>query len=893
MDTLPEGTVSLLFSDMEGSTRLLGKLGSEYPAALDEQRRVLRAAWRGHGGKELGTEGDSFYVVFPRAGDAVQAAVAAQRGLGSAAWPESVRVRVRMGIHTGSPLRHGDAYVGMDVHRAARIAAAAHGGQILVSDSTAALLDLDGVGLRDLGRHALKDLPQPEHLFQVTADALDSHFPQLRSLGSVSNLPHPATALVGREKLLDVLKGLAARPEARLVTLTGPGGSGKTRLAGALAEAMADQYPDGVYFVELETVTTSDGMWATIGAALDLPAEARVPPGLNEEIAHRSALLVLDNLEQLAEADMVVAELLRVAPHLRLVTTSRHPLHVAGEQEFPVPPLDLPESGGSSPTDGQDDEVEATRRAGAVAMFTAQVQLIRPEFQVDAANAAAVRLLCERLDGLPLALELAAARSRLLSPTALLDRLDAALDFSSRERTRTTRQQTLRQTIRWSYDLLEDRQRRLFRLLGVFSGGGGVDAVQAVAAARGMHADQVLDLLESLVEASLVKVIEGPDGEPRVVLLNTVAAFAAGELAHGSEAAHVEAAAARHFSDLVVRYDEHGYYKDRGRWQAMLETDLDNLRRSLTWLLDPRHDSGTQDRLDKADRARVVACGLTMELLVWRGYHEEAGEWCRRALDAAPENTTPAAASCRLGIAEVLGVQGDYRSAMEHLDAARMVLLAAGPSDLIPAPFLDLLRTSVLSVSSWTALSLGDTGRARRFAEEALSIPEGADAVKVHALLAVAEVNAHEGAHDQALRFREEARLRARRAGSETMLVAAQAGIAESLQRLGRPAEALEALRAVTHRLIAQRDPQWLVEFADQCTVVLLELGQAQAAARLIGAADTRRKHLHLTLSPSGVVEAAAQHARQEHGTAWSDDEEAGRLQPLEQILMHAINAPD
>ena len=892
---LPEGTVSLLFSDMEGSTRLLSRLGSEYPAALDEQRRILRASWASHGGAELGTEGDSFYVVFPRAGDAVEASVAAQRELGCVAWPKAERVRVRMGIHTGSPLRHEDAYVGMDVHRAARIAAAAHGGQILVSDATAALLDLDGVGLRDLGRQALKDLGQPEHLFQVLADGLESRFPPLRSLGSVSNLPQPATALVGREQLLGVLAALAARPEARLVTLTGPGGSGKTRLAGALAEAVAEQHPDGVYFVALETVTSADGMWATIGAALNLPPEARVPPGLHEELAQRSALLVLDNLEQLADADLVVTDLLRVAPRLRVVATSRHPLHVAGEHEFPVPPLDLPGPGRSSPGEVlDDDEVEATRRAGAVAMFTAQVQLIRPEFRVDAANAAVVRLLCERLDGLPLALELAAARSRLLSPTALLARLDAALDFSSRERTRTTRQQTLRQTIRWSYDLLEDRQRRLFRLLGVFSGGSGVDAVQAVAAACGMDPDQVLDVLESLVEASLVNVTEGPDGEPRIVLLNTVAAFAAGELANAPEAEQVEAAAARHFSDLVVRYDEHGYYQDRGRWQAMLETDLDNLRRSLAWLLDPRHDAGTHDRLDNADRARVVTCGLSMELLVWRGYHEEAGQWCRRAMDAAPDITTPAAASCRLAIATVLGARGDHRLAMEHLDAARTVLLAAEPSDLIPAPFLNLLRTAVLSVSALTALSLGDSGSARRLAEQALGIPEGADAVKVHAVLAVAEVNAREGAHDQALRHREDARLRAQRAGSERAFIVAQHGMGASLQRLGRPAEALEALRSVTPRLIAQRDPRWLVEFAEQCAEVLLELGHTQAAARLVGAANTTRERLHIRRDPLNVVEAeaAVQRAREQYGTAWSEDEAAGRLQPLEQVLIDAISGP-
>ncbi|MGZ4536753.1 MAG: ATP-binding protein, partial [Nocardioidaceae bacterium] len=550
MGALPEGTVSLLFSDMEGSTRLLRRLGPKYPAALDEQRRILRAAWAAHGGIELGTEGDSFYVVFSRAPDAVEAAVDAQRGLASASWPHSEEVRVRMGIHTGSPLRHHDDYVGMDVHRAARIAAAAQGGQVLVSDATAALLHLSGIELRDLGRHALKDLAQPEHLFQVLADGLESRFPPIRSLGSTSNLPRPATALVGREELLSRLEDVLTGPGARLVTLTGPGGSGKTRLAIAVAEAAAARYTDGVYFVALETVTTADGMWAALAAALDLPPEGRVPPALYDRIATWSALLVLDNLEQLEDADLVVTDLLRVAPAMRLVATSRHPLHVTGERELPVPPLDLP---ARHPSSGVD--LDATRRSGAVAMFVAQVQLVRPEFHVDDSNVAAVLSICERLDGLPLALELAAARARLLPPAALLARLDTALDFSSRDRTRATRQRTLRETLRWSYDLLGEDERRLFRVLGVFSGGAGIDAIQAVAAGSGADADRVLDDLESLVEASLVTVTEDPEGEPRVTVLNTILAFAAGELAQADESAQVEAIAARYFTDLVVRFD--------------------------------------------------------------------------------------------------------------------------------------------------------------------------------------------------------------------------------------------------------------------------------------------------------------------------------------------------
>ena len=881
--------MSLLFSDMEGSTRLLRRLGSEYPAALDEQRRILRAAWAAHGGTELGTEGDSFYVVFARARDAVGAAVEAQRGLVSASWPQAEGVRVRMGIHTGSPLRHEDAYVGMDVHRAARIAAAAHGGQVLVSDATAALLHGSGIGLRDLGRHALKDLTQPEHLFQVLADGIETRFPPVRSLGSASNLPRPATALIGRAELLRRLQDVLKRPGARLVTLTGPGGSGKTRLAIAMAEAVAEQYPHGVYFVALETVTAAGGMWATLAAALDLPPEGRLPPALCDHIASWSALLVLDNLEQLGDADMVVTDLLRVAPGLRMLATSRHPLHVAGEREFPVPPLGLPGRVASSGAD-----LEATRRSGAVAMFAAQVQLVRPEFQVDASNAAAVRSLCERLDGLPLALELAAARSRLLPPAALLARLDTALDFSSRERTRATRQRTLRDTLRWSYDLLDDDEQRLFRLLGVFSGGAEVDAIHAVAAGTGVDADRVLDGLETLVEASLVTVTEGPEGEPRVTLLNTIQAFAADELAQAEESEQVEATAAGHFTDLLVRFDEHGYFQNRSRWQAMLENDLDNLRRSLAWLLDPRHAIDPEDLLAKVERARIVTCGLTMELFQWRGYYDEAWEWCQRALDGCPDTTTPAAAGCRLALAEVLRARGEYEAAMRQLDRARAVLGAAEPSELVAAPLLGILRTAVLGSSVWVALNLGDHVAARRFADQVLALPGRADAVRIHALLAAAEVDAHEGNHGEALRRTREAATLAGRAGAEQVLLQAEIGIAESLQRAGRSEECLKALRAMTRRVIAQRNPEQMVWFAEMCATVLLEVGRPQPAAELIGAAEAMRERLQIAREPLDIaaIEPVVQRARQEYGAEWSQPEAAGRDQELEQVLVETTGEP-
>ncbi|MEJ7741248.1 MAG: adenylate/guanylate cyclase domain-containing protein [Nocardioidaceae bacterium] len=313
MVELPSGTVTLLFSDVEGSTVLLSRLGPAYTEALDGQRQVLRTAWSAHGGTELGTEGDSFFVVFSTAEGAVAAATQAQRELVTFPWPGGERVRVRVGMHTGTPAVHDGGYVGMDVHRAARVAGAAHGGQVVVSSATAELVTSclpDGVGLRDLGRHQLKDIAQAEHVFQLTIDGLQGDFPPLKTLGAASSLPVPATALVGRDGELAELAALLRTPGVRLVTLTGPGGSGKTRLAIGAAEQLVDVFLDGLYFVPLAAVTTTDVMWTTIAEALDVPPEGRIPPGFFSHVAHRSALFVLDNLEQANGADAVVVELL-------------------------------------------------------------------------------------------------------------------------------------------------------------------------------------------------------------------------------------------------------------------------------------------------------------------------------------------------------------------------------------------------------------------------------------------------------------------------------------------------------------------------------------------------------------------------------------------------------
>ena len=412
---LPTGTVTFLFTDIEGSTRLLAELGDGYAEVLAEHRRVLREAWRRRDGVEVDTQGDAFFVAFGRASDAVAAAADAQVGL--AGGP----VRVRMGLHTGEPLRIDEGYVGFDVHRAARIAAAGHGGQVLLSQATA---DLAGAEVRDLGLHRLKDLSAPERLFQLGTET----FPPLKTLHE-TNLPVPATPFLGRQQEIDHLAALMRRRDVRLVTLTGPGGSGKTRLSLQAAAAVADDYDHGVWWVPLASL--ADPTLVENAAAQALGSKDT----LSAAVRDKRLLLVLDNFEHLLDAAPGVAETIGSCPQLTVLVTSREPLHVDGEWEVAVDPL---------------------RDREAVELFVQRAAAVRSDF---AANGEVVEI-CRRLDCLPLAIELAAARVKVLALPALLERLEQRLPLlAGGSRSAPERQRTLRATIAWSHDLLTLRSR--------------------------------------------------------------------------------------------------------------------------------------------------------------------------------------------------------------------------------------------------------------------------------------------------------------------------------------------------------------------------------------------------------------------------------------------------
>ena len=568
---LPAGTVTLLFSDIEGSTRMVLRLGDTWVAVLEQHRALCREAWMSHGGHELGTEGDSFFVAFHSAGAAASAAVAAQQALLAAPWPPDVDLRVRMGLHTGTPTVHRDGYVGMDVHRAARIAGAAHGRQVLLSEATAerARPDLEeSAALLDLGLHHLRDIPEPIRLYQLSARGMPARFAPLKSRGGAGSLPAVAQPLVGREREVARLREMVSGPHPRLVTLTGPGGSGKTTLATIVASESAPRFADGVYFVSMVDARTDEDMWTALAGALELPADAQTTPRLFDHVAGLDALVVLDNLEQVGSADRVVAELLAHAPLLTLLTTSRRPLHVSGEVQHAVAPLVLPQ--GSS-----FDEIAGS---AAVQMFVAQARRIRDGFDLTGDNAQSVAALCVAVDGLPLGIELVAARSKMWSPKALVARLNDVDDLASPDKSRPARQRTVRAAIAWSFDLLSDPARRVAVALGVFEGGATLEDVEAVVTAEELAGCAVPDVLFELVDASLVVVDDTRDRQSRFHLLETVRRYALGRARAAGVSDSIVQRHAQRFYEVAASYESRRRAAAYTGLRAQFLGDLANLR---------------------------------------------------------------------------------------------------------------------------------------------------------------------------------------------------------------------------------------------------------------------------------------------------------------------------
>jgi predicted ATPase/class 3 adenylate cyclase len=564
-DGLPTGTVTFLRTDVEGSMALARELRERWDAVAAEHLGLVRGSVEDHGGVVVRTEGDAVFAAFPEAGAAVSAAVAAQRALAAYAWPEGGSVRVRMGLHTGEAHLAADDYGGLDVSRAARIAATAHGGQVIVSETTAMLVAdrlPAGIGIRDLGRHQVRDVPQPIRLWQLEIPGLPDDFPPPRTAGATpGSLPDRLTSFVGRERELDELKGLIA--SARLVTLTGPGGIGKSSLAIELARALAPDYPDGAWFVPLDPVEDASHVDAVVARSIGLfdGPERAAADALRPYLAERSVLLVLDNFEHVVDAADRVSSILRSSPASRLIVTSRAPLRIGGEQEYPVPPL----------------------AGSAVRLFTERARAVRPGWD-PGSELSAVEDVCRLVDALPLGIELAASRVALLPVASIRDRLAARLPLpGTGPRDAPARQRTLDATVAWSHDLLSPALREVLQDVAVFEGGFDAEQAEVLLEGGSTGPGGAIDALAELVDHSLLaRDLDGASGI-RFRMLTTIQAFALGRLSTSGREDIVRRRHALAYLDLAEQAAAGFQGPELGLWLDRLAIDHANLHAATRW----------------------------------------------------------------------------------------------------------------------------------------------------------------------------------------------------------------------------------------------------------------------------------------------------------------------
>lgn len=765
MPDLPTGTVTFLFSDIQGSTQLLQKLGDEYSRVLSEHHRLLRDAFAKHHGIVIDTQGDSFFVAFTRALDAVRAAADAQRALHGHDWGSGIRVHVRMGLHTGEPVLVGERYVGMDVHRAARIGSAGHGGQVLVSESTKVLIQGDlphDMTLYDLGEHRLKDLRTPKHLYQLVISGLPVEYRPLKTMASTpNNLPIQLTSFIGRTREIENIK--RRMMTARLITLTGSGGSGKTRLSLQAAGELLEEFRDGVWFIELAPLADPELVPQSIASVLGIREQTgeAVSDVLMHYLHEKELLLILDNCEHLVDMCAKMAEqLLRACPKLRILASSREALGIAGEVPYRVPSLSLPNTGDLSP--------DTLSQFEAVRLFVDRAVTVQPTFAVNRQNADAVVQVCARLDGIPLALELAAARVQALSVEQIAKKLDDRFGLlTGGSRSALPRHRTLEAAIDWSYELLTDGERLLLRRLAVFSGGWTLDAAEFVCSGDGIESNEILDLLLRLTTKSMV-IADQQTSEMRYRLLETIRQYAQIRLEEASE----NVPCRNHHLEFFLALAEEAEPKLRGReqlgWLERLENEHDNFRAALVW----------------SRRPGTVESGLKLVAALYgfwklRGYTAEGFQQIELLLPLADHLKDTAT------YARAVGAAGDYALVQSDLGHARARLEESvrifhqldnsiGLADSLQSLFKTL----------WT---IGEHATAQVFLDESLEISRSAGYERgvAEALGLLGFVRMEAGDNDGASQLFEESLALSRKLGDETSLSGLQNTLGEISLRKG------------------------------------------------------------------------------------------------------------
>jgi predicted ATPase len=764
---LPAGTVTLLFTDIDGSTRLIEELGeSRYVDALAEHRRLLRAAFSAHGGVEVDTQGDAFLYAFT---DPVEALVAAAQGQEALA---SGEVKVRMGLHTGELQLTGEGYAGRELHRAARIAASGHGGQVVVSAATQTLVDAD---LTELGEHRLKDLDDPVPLFQLGSE----RFPPLKTISN-TNLPRPASSFVGRARERDELLGLL-RNGSRVVTLSGPGGSGKTRLALEVASELVPEFKAGVFWIGLSALR--DAALVTETVAHTLGAKR----GLAEHVSERELLLLLDNFEQVVDAAPELSQLLEACPNLKLLVTSRELLRISGEVEYPVPPL---------------------AERDAIELFCERSRLESDE---------TIDELCRRLDDLPLAVELAAAHSRILTPAQILDRLSQQLDLLKGGRDADPRQQTLRATIEWSHELLSAEEQTLFGRLAVFRGGCSLEAAEEVA-------DAELDTLESLVDKSLLR-----RTKERFWMLETIGAYARERLAGSADEAELRRRQALYAVDVAESESPlHQDGLDLAVAYARVDAELDNLRAALEWARDSREDE--------------IGLRLTASLeYYWRsrGLYQEQNAWNALALERA---SSPARARMA-----VLNFSSAYAADRER-DWERADALVAEWHRIAEQQGDEHEALRALNAAALNATKRGDFDDARR---QFTAVERRAAEVGDRMIVAFVTVNLglvvwQAGDIPASLEYAAKAARLFRELGDEGGVATALGNSGYAALALSDPAGAAADFREALALLARQGAFRTFTAFHDLAGIAtaLVALNEEERGVQLFGAAESLREEL-------------------------------------------------